>query len=819
MLVEEIMLYGYRRFKMDRIKNFHWTPKSRLGLILSGNGAGKSSLLNEINPMPANKNDFITGGIKRFVCSQDNVRYILVSDFTKGQLHSFKRVIDGLEEELNPSGTVTIQKELVEKILRYDNNIHAILTGQLCFTAMSPSQRKELLMTICPLELDYATKLYETIRVMARDDVGAIKHQQTKCVDLETRLAAIEITDNEETVIYLEQMVEKLLPFKGSSDIDLEALWNTISSINTNLDEMARKWDRWKNDVRLPSNIKSIMDLNTAIGQKEGLLQGSIKQLEVLTKRALEVNSVIDQMQGNDLSKEQLEERTLSIRKEMSTFGKHFSLTDYIPNSIERFNRISSDIENSLPTDIINIFPSDEVIAIQLQQSRLLASQASIQFRLKQEEDKLTHLRDDKSTIVCTRCATKLSISGKDIDEEIQRVEKIIEEGKALLEKREKELKEHSNLVYQVDRYEQYSNRLSSLIGSDNAFLTFFNRSDFDIDKILTNSAAFFTAVQQFNQYTGQCERFIQLQTELDSYTVALKQYELLGGDITQTSSDLEKSIEQEVIFQRTLKNDIDYFMRAAKMYDYFFQITERSEKMLTTLLETFREWVTGSIQQDARRRLTDIYARLGSIKHIVNQKAILTKALEDAHADIQQLKERQSDLDVLLSILSPTKGIVADQMTAFINSYIEQINKVIDQIWEQSMIVRGCHQENGGLDYKFPIDTEGQIVPDISLGSKGMCDVIDLGFVLVMRQYLNLVDYPIFMDETGSTFDSAHRNNLLKFIKNLLDTQQCQQIFMINHYADWHGGLSNYEAVVLDDRNIVVPSNYNQNVKINDGV
>ena len=99
------------------------------------------------------------------------------------------------------------------------------------------------------------------------------------------------------------------------------------------------------------------------------------------------------------------------------------------------------------------------------------------------------------------------------------------------------------------------------------------------------------------------------------------------------------------------------------------------------------------------------------------------------------------------------------------------------------------------------------------SLGQK---EIVNLAFVLVMRQYLNITDYPIYLDEPGNGFDHAHKTELMKFIKMLIDTNQCSQIFMINHYSDWHGGLSNNETVVLDSRNIVVPNPSNQNVKIN---
>ena len=204
MIIEEIILVGYTRFNTDEIKTFRWKPQSSLSLVLGGNGSGKSSLLNELNPMPANRHDYEPGGSKTFICTLNDVRYILNSNFERGQKHSFVRITDGVKEELNSSATVTIQKELVESILRYDNKLHSLLTGQIIFTDLSPTQRKELLMSISPLDLSYVNGVFDKTRIALRDDQGALKHQVIKCSDLETRISSIEINEDSDTIKNLE---------------------------------------------------------------------------------------------------------------------------------------------------------------------------------------------------------------------------------------------------------------------------------------------------------------------------------------------------------------------------------------------------------------------------------------------------------------------------------------------------------------------------------------------------------------------------------------------------------------------------------------
>ena len=85
----------------------------------------------------------------------------------------------------------------------------------------------------------------------------------------------------------------------------------------------------------------------------------------------------------------------------------------------------------------------------------------------------------------------------------------------------------------------------------------------------------------------------------------------------------------------------------------------------------------------------------------------------------------------------------------------------------------------------------------------------------MVMRQYLGITDFPLYLDETGASFDEVHRGLLMRYILMLIESKQCSQVFMINHYTAVTGGLMNHDTVVLDDRNITTPAEFNNNVKL----
>jgi ABC-type multidrug transport system ATPase subunit len=130
-------------------------------------------------------------------------------------------------------------------------------------------------------------------------------------------------------------------------------------------------------------------------------------------------------------------------------------------------------------------------------------------------------------------------------------------------------------------------------------------------------------------------------------------------------------------------------------------------------------------------------------------------------------------------------------------------------------MTVMSCGLDSGELDYKFPVffADSVNVPPDISKTSKGQKQVIDFAFYLTVMLYLNLNDYPLFLDEPGEGFDEQHRVKLIDFVKQLMESGRHSQLFLISHYASGHGAFTNAEILVLDSSNISVPGIYNQHV------
>jgi DNA repair exonuclease SbcCD ATPase subunit len=242
-------------------------------------------------------------------------------------------------------------------------------------------------------------------------------------------------------------------------------------------------------------------------------------------------------------------------------------------------------------------------------------------------------------------------------------------------------------------------------------------------------------------------------------------------------------------------------------MYDNL----QRSIK--TNVLET----IDRKIKNTATKRLGTLYGKLGELNDSANKLNHLTAAIEELDIEQHQLNEKLKSLLVAEELISPNKGFIASQMQGFISNYIAKINKVSNQVWTYQLELVPCSLNNGVLNYIFPLSVKGTIVPDIVETSKSQEEMVNLSFTMVMRDFLNLGQYPLYFDETGAKFDDAHRHNLIDYMKSLIASGKCSQMFFVNHYDSVFSAFRNTNTVVLDATNVTVSQPYNQNATFNE--
>jgi len=77
MYITLFRLSKYKRLMMSNIQSFEWTPTKNLLIMIGSNGSGKSSIMDELSPIPSRHSNFEKGGEKEFHCSHNGSRYVL----------------------------------------------------------------------------------------------------------------------------------------------------------------------------------------------------------------------------------------------------------------------------------------------------------------------------------------------------------------------------------------------------------------------------------------------------------------------------------------------------------------------------------------------------------------------------------------------------------------------------------------------------------------------------------------------------------------------------------------------------------------------
>ncbi|CRQ07979.1 hypothetical protein PAERUG_E6_London_17_VIM_2_12_12_03446 [Pseudomonas aeruginosa] len=153
--------------------------------------------------------------------------------------------------------------------------------------------------------------------------------------------------------------------------------------------------------------------------------------------------------------------------------------------------------------------------------------------------------------------------------------------------------------------------------------------------------------------------------------------------------------------------------------------------------------------------------------------------------------------------------------MTDFIKTYCANMNAVIQSVWNTTLFVKPCHKDNGDLNWKFPVVTgDDEPTPDVSDCSLGEAGIIDFAFRYVAIRYHG--NFPLMLDEVGTTFDEIKRGRFFNFIHELTTQKDAKQLFMISHYITQYGMFTNPNVIAMCYEGLSLPGEVNQHSVIN---
>jgi len=817
MKIRKLELVGFIRLVYAGIKRIVYEPESEYQLVIGTNGSGKSSLISELSPLPASKQDFLAGGYKYVELEHNGREYQVRSDFTHGSKHTF--IVDGVV--LNEAGTAATQKELVLEHFGYDSELHNLITGETRFTEMTTQQRRDWISRACSSDVTYALGLFNRLKSAARDSVGARKHAETRlAVEYKGLFSDDELNGLQARIDELTATITELM-----YSVDQNALPRVDAA--QRLEEAMAELRSISEDRILKIDISALGGAGNleALGDKVRSLSSELATIDqFLTARRkefVELEDTLQQLAGT--GNNSLQDELAQLNVQLTSYYNQRIDFDYGDSDFVHLHRVAENIDSALTDKLLALPPNpgkrynkhtleeaqrknDELVGAKNVKSTELA-------RLNARKE--TILGAEKTT--CPSCGyiwvpgvseqdlrvinEKLELLGQ----QLQQVNEAMQRNSVWLE----ELLEWRRLFTDFRNLLQLNSSLAPLW------------KEFIVNDLIYEDPN--ACVHLFYRWKEQLATLAdrtRLEHRIEEINVVIKRAnEISGGGstavLTTRATQLETELTELSRREVDTRNQYEYYTRCVALAVEWNNLTEKLHNAIGKVNECTKVSLKAHVNDHYRQIIGRHQAELAQLSYQLNEKRSAKEIVASLERQRDELLQKEEDFKLLIAELSPTSGMIADQLSGCIDALVDQMNDYISCVWTYDLVVLSCGLDNADLDYKFPMEVKSRprLIPDVSKGSGAMKNIVDFTFVLVVMSFLDLKGYPLFPDELGSTFDPEHRMRLVGFFKQLVESRRTSQIFYISHNPEAHDTLISADVVVMDSANVGEVPNANEHV------
>lgn len=828
MPIRSIELNGFKPLRpVAQINKLLMTFTERLQLILGSNGVGKSAVMGELTPLPADKDDYHKDGSKVICYEHLGTQYVMRSTMHPTPRHSFLK--DG--KELNQGGTQSVQKELCEQEFGITPEIRDLLLGRERFSAMEPRRRREWFTKLSEVDYDYALGLFGRLRKRSNEINGAIKDNKKRLVIEQARI--IPEVDQVRLRLELEGLHHDLeilranqAPLIPESSTYASQHERKIHELNDLSDKVIRLKGRlfgleqFDSPHAVDDKLDEIRHLVTA---KATLLGAATQEHEKLQKQ----HQILKQ--AGEAGVGELRERLVEKRAQRDELLKSRAMglegmdPDLAISALNSVRDVLVEVFINLPSNSDRTFSRERHAQDQQEQERLMILKDQQQ---RQYADLITkkQVMESHKTMGhqhCPNCGHKWinGYSDERMAEHVVAMEKLsglIDETDKLLAKN-KQAQDGFNAY--LTQYMIFSRTVKAWPVLQ-PFWDFLLAGGVVVDaprkaqgwmETLEHDLQLDLAAKRIQIEINEQMKLIEQAAQLGDVNLAAVQTQLHDSELQiQTLTRELTTYNQEQLYLTTLRrNLIDYLELGTRIESALINLGELTDQRVEALR---REVIHEQIRQTS--------IAIGTRAKLLDEVEIQKRTVSGLEFHLEELQLQEQATKLMIEGLSPTDGLIADGLLGSIQNYTAAMNGLIKKIWTYPFEIQPCgtSTEIGAeLDYKFPMYVNGDLVPDIKRGSTGQREVIDLSFRVIAMKRLQLTDMQLMLDEFGAGLDYVHQKAAANAIQSLIDSGMFSQVFMVSHYEASYGALTQTEIAVLCPENIVVPHNavYNQHVTI----
>lgn len=811
----ELLMEGSRRLMLNNINTLHYKPTNLYQIILGTNGSGKSSVVNAASPMPADPKDYIKGGQEMTKWEHEGHEYICTSSFKSGSKHSMLK--DGVE--LNPGGTISVQRELCWQEFRMTDQLHELLTGQILFTDMSTADRRKWLTMLSDTDFTYATNQFKKYSSSARDSQGTFKELSERMVSEQKKLKAL--GETEEWAEEAERLQKELeLLFLSRSNRNLSGGEDRVKRMIDWECQMADRMLSMGNPIKGKfSSMEELSDRITTIDKELDLVKHSREWTTESLEDLQQLQKTVDGGGVETLEEAESELVRLRVQSEelrtLLTMYTDFGDTDprAILNSIDAVQEELADVLRNIPNNSDIIYNKATVQQAREQRLEFKKEVEGFANRVAKEEATLEHIAGACKT-ECPQCSFSW-LPGMSEGRRIAAENAVVEFRQKLKDSTER-LELTEKYLEDAGEFSKYFMRYRALVSNNPSLGPFWNAM-LDANGINLEPHVWLVQFGVFAKDARVWTEVAVLEQQIDKLNLtcdALRKSsgtEQLSTRIETLNQKISSLTEQMITLEQSRGELVVMKQKAEQLIHMDTQLRQGYDKSV----EAFNDYVV-EMRDDSIAEMTRQYqSRLAFLNSKLSEKQTIQNLLGDMEKFRDEVELKQKANKLIADILSPKDGFIAEQMSGFITAFVEHLNAIIENVWTYQLEIQSCGLESGELNYRFPVRIDGAPhgPDDIYRTSKGQKEIINFAFVLVVMFYLRLTNYPLHLDELGATFDETHRLNVMNFIKDLVESKGFSQVFMISHYASSHGAFTQAEVMVIDASNIAVPVKHNLHV------
>ncbi len=787
MKITYLKLEKYKRFPLSNLEIFEKEFTHKLTMIVGPNGAGKSSLISELTPLPASKDNFHKGGYKEIHIEHDNKQYKLVSDFREHTKFYF--YCD--DENLNVAGLVTMQKELVYQHFGITTIIHELLTGAENFTEMSLLGRKKLFHATTHLNIDSILSNYDKLKEELKNNEFLHKNITNQLVMEKHKLSDTNaIQTLRDKINSYRNHIDSLLMirqeiYRFSHGKTMEESAQGLRAL-----EDARKLTFDTNYVHLVSY--SVKDIPIHLQTKQSeltVIETQLRSLYTKLEQLIQEKKTLAMTNSKNIDELQKEyddiDRSITNRRNnIVIFKEDFDNISEVISTLQILESALPEIIETLPENADRRYSKQRYADLTEAKSAILVRLNVLLEEHSRFNAELRELENHKH-LNCPNCDhTWLP---KEVDSRIIELREKI--GK--IEKERFDLgTEVKDLQTKIDDQTTYLTQLQLLLNhytstkavlfqvwdviSQRSLLHNEPAAIIQVVRRAIQECLMFQSIQDYQKRKAEILDLINRLKELTHTNQAG-----IDEDISSTENDIyELQSRQEDV--KTAIKDIKY---VSGIYSTLQKLESAIKLSTSDLHDSNLRHLSLELMREIDAELSLTKVSLLEIEKEISKQNMVESNISKLEAQLEEVGEHVKVLTILTDELSPKNGFIAKTISNFLNVIINSINSIIAGVWDYKMILKPINIEEDALNYKFKVEVEDRLViDDINKVSGGMKEIINLAMKITLYKLLRLENYPIYLDEYGVKLDQQHRGKIADIIFKMINSNVYSQIFLITH-------------------------------------